>query len=290
MELLRTELPATHRIALAGDVHFGNAAMHKRGFDSLLERLKKEDDLFVCLMGDLLEAIRVDDFRFEPHIHDGRQRPLVLAGMMGEKLYPVRHKVLTTLFGNHEYTNSRYGDLTKLICDTAKIPYGGYTTKLSVYDNGVSSDEPMYRMYLTHGRWGISSSADDPIRRESNMKLSLKRRLAPLASDCAIMGCGHTHRLIISKPVGELYLYEKDGQIESSYTKGIQHAQYIDPNHRWFVNTGAFLKNAIIGATTYSEFAGYAPIELGYSIVHVRSGVISNIEAVHLGVDHGGNS
>jgi len=76
--------------------------------------------------------------------------------------------------------------------------------------------------------WAIlnqNSAADDPLRREVNEKLSLKRRLAPLQAT-AYDGCGHSHKLIVADPAHELYLYDKNGKINSVY-EIIQNANFI---------------------------------------------------------------
>jgi len=53
--------------------------MHLRGWSDFIDRLLTEDDLYVQFMGDQLESIAVDDFRYDPEIHDGRQKPLIMS-------------------------------------------------------------------------------------------------------------------------------------------------------------------------------------------------------------------
>lgn len=286
MELVNRSLPKNHRIVLAGDLHYGNAAMHRKGWDEMKDRVEKERDLYLVLMGDQLESIATDDFRFDPEIHDGRMKPLIQADMMREELRPIKHKTIVIIEGNHEIKLSRFGPLTARMCADLGVEFGGYSCKLSVYDSSNKSRrDPMYKAFFTHGRFSINSSADDPLRRESNEKLSLKRRLAPLCSDAVLMGCGHSHKLIVAEPAHELYLYDNGEHIHSGYTHAIQNANFIHRDLRYYVNSGSFLKNSILGATTYSEFAGYRPIELGYAIAHVRGGVMEEVEKVYLGVD-----
>ena len=92
--------------------------------------------------------------------------------------------------------------------------YGTYTCKVSVVDD---DNNLMYKMFLTHGYGSIRSVADDPVRREANMKLGLKRKLQHKAADCAVMGMGHTHRLMIVPPKRELYLTD-DGKRISQHS------------------------------------------------------------------------
>lgn len=286
MELIEARLSPSHRIALVGDVHKGNRASHERAWQDFLRRLKNEDDLFMFGMGDYLESITVDDYRFSPDVHDGRQTPLNQYEELKNDLAPVRHKILGLLFGNHEHKLWRFGNLIKRLCEELEIPYGSFSAKLSVYPAEYLSKNPYYRGYFAHGSFGVTSRADDPLRRNVNMILSLKRRLSEMAGDCAIMGCGHIHRLLYGAPAGELYMYTKEGHLRSAYTKGEQHDTYIDPNLRHYVCTGSFLRSVLLGATTYSELAMYAPIQMGYQIVHVNNGNIVNVEPVHIGSDN----
>ena len=136
----------------------------------------------------------------------------------------------------------------------------------------------MYKSFLTHGAKSLNSSADDPVRREANMQLSLKRQLKPLAGDCIISACGHNHKLVIKRPISELYLTDDSKNIHQKYTKANQTAEYIPPDLRWYVSAGCFYKLYEMGVSGYAERAGYPPNELGYAVVKVVDGVIKDIE------------
>lgn len=280
MELLTAKLPRTHRLILAGDLHLGTIASHRKGWRALLDRVASERGTYLVLMGDMIEAITVDDYRFAADAHDAKLTPLAQAEEMAGDIKPIAKKVLAFLTGNHEMKLHRYGDLTKWMCQLAGVPYGGFACKLSV-----SNGKPMYKAFLTHGRLSVNSTADDPVRRLSNQRLTLKRRLQQLAGDCAVMACGHSHKLLTLEPEAELYMTDNGQHIQAHYTRGVQHGEYIDPNLRWYANTGSFLKSAVVGATVYSEAAMYAPVQLGYAEVVVEDGVIQRVEEVHLGAD-----
>jgi len=279
LELLHRELPQTHTVILAGDLHFGTSACYVKGWEAMLARVKKEKNTYLVLMGDLLEAIAVDDFRWHSEVHDPKVTPLMQAEALIEYLYPVRKKILACLTGNHEQKLWRFGDLTKMICERAELPFGGYSCKIEITNGGAG----LYKIYATHGRLSVNSQADDPLRRLSNHRLSLKRKLQHLAGDAAVMACGHTHRLITVQPEAELYLTDDGSHIQAAYTKGVQHGSHIDVNLRWFANTGSFLKSTIVGACTYSEQAMYAPVMMGYPEIVCKGGVIQELKETRIG-------
>lgn len=278
MELLNADLPKTHRIVFAGDLHFGSLAFHEKGWVRLLERLQQETGVYLVLMGDLLEAITVDDPRWNSDVHDGKMTPLAQADMMIDYLKPVRKKILALLTGNHEAKLWRYGDLTQYMCGKLDVPYGGYSCKIAVKNGG----RLRYKLYATHGRLTVNSIADDPVRRLSNFRLTIKRKLQHLAGDTACMVTGHCHKLLTCKPVAELYVTDDGEHLHASYTQGVQTGGYIDPNLRWYGASGSFMKSAVVGATTYSEQAMYAPNQMGYLVLHSHDGKVQRLEEVRI--------
>lgn len=281
MELISVDLPKSHRLILAGDLHLGTIACHLKGWERLLERVKSEKSTYLVLMGDMIEAITVDDKRFSSQVHDAQATPLLQMNEMLVQLKPLASKVLLCLTGNHEMKLWRYGDLTKWLCDTADIPYGGYSSKLEVHYKGKGA----YKLYVTHGRLTVNSTADDPVRRLSNQRLALKRRLQHLAGDCAVMATGHCHKLLSLAPERELYLTDDGTHLHAKYTEGQQHGAYLDPNLRWYGSTGSFLKSSVVGATTYSEAAMYSPTQMGWLELVVEDMRIRSLEETHLGAD-----
>ena len=285
MQLLTAQLPPHHRIVLASDLHKGSLAHHRKGWSDLIKRVKDEDDLYIALGGDQQEAILVDDKRFSYHVHDARKVPLRVAEELADELSPVAKKILFVLTGNHELHLQKYGDLTETMCNRIGVPYGHYSTKLAVSSMSSKNPKLHYKLLYTHGRLRVSSSADDPVRRLSNMKLSIKRKLQHLAGDCAIMATGHCHLLMHIAPEFELYLTDDGQQISARYTHGVQVGDYIDPNLRWYCSTGSFLKSFVTGAITYSEAAMYQPNQLGYIEIAVTNGKIKDIKDIHIGHD-----
>lgn len=279
MELLSAEVPRTHEVVFAGDGHIGTLACYEKGLAKLVSYVRADSKRRLAWLGDAIEAISTDDPRFSAEVHDGKLTPMAQAEAFADLIAPIRKQVICVLAGNHELRLSRYGDLTKYICDRAQVPYGAYSAKVAMKHGG----KLLYKIYLTHGRWSVNSIADDPVRRLSNVRLSIKRKLAPLAGDCAIMGCGHTHKLLTLDPEHDLYMTDNGNHLFAAYTKGVQNAAYIPPNARWYFNSGSFLKNAVVGATTYSEAAGYAPLQMGWCQAHVVDGTITALTETRIG-------
>jgi hypothetical protein len=98
---------------------------------------------------------------------------------------------------------------------------------------------------------------------------------------------GHTHKLLVYKPEDTMFMRDRNGTLEASYTDTVRpimaHVGYIDPCHRWYCNTGGFLKlyskEAMSG---YAEIGMYPPIEVGYINVKVRDGKIISAEKCYV--------
>jgi hypothetical protein len=139
----------------------------------------------------------------------------------------------------------------------------------------------MYKVFDEHGRRGINSAADDPLRRMVNMQLALKRHLLYKASDCAVMIKHHTHKLIVANPKSELGLISDDENIKQIYTHLKQDDIYIHPNERYYGNAGSFLRLYTVGLTGYAERAEYDPLEIGCLVLVVRDRKIISLDPVY---------
>ena len=164
------------------------------------------------------------------------------------------------------------------MCGELDSTYGTYTVKVSVKDN---DGKVKYKIFYTHGSKSLSSNAKDPIQAEANMKATLKQRLLPLAGDCLIMACGHSHKNFVVEPTSALYLTDDGNQIVQDYVTNPGNTKFIHPDHRWYCSTGSFLKlHGEMGVSGYAERAGYAPAELGYNVIHVKDYQVTRCEKV----------
>lgn len=281
MELFSRALPSDHDLILFSDAHEGTILQETGGLMRMREKIKKQKDTFCAFGGDWAEAIVVDDKRYSPDT-DKKELPLNQYQKGKEFFAPIAEKTLFFNMGNHDWLlASRVGNIPKeVLCKDLSIPYGTYTTKISIRDY---KDRQMYKLFYTHGAKSISSSADDPIRREANMLLQLKRRLSLKAGDCDVMAMGHTHKLMVCAPMASLYLHDDGKKVRSAYTgPSSGDSQWIHPDHRWYCNTGSFLRLYADrpqgqGVSGYAERFGYDPVELGYVVIECRGGKIFNV-------------
>lgn len=284
MQLITKELPDSHNLFLFGDEHRGSALFTKTGWNQLIHMMLHKYDgcknNYGIDGGDAIEAICADDKRFSP---EKLSEPLPLEQVKQAEAdrQLIKHLLLYMLMGNHERSLWRFGDLTEELCKRLCVDYGTYTAKLTVVDK---KGNQMYKLFDTHGRKNITSTADDPKRRYTNLQLTLKRHLKFKAGDCAVMIKHHTHKLLVCKPESELYLTDNGKQIQQAYTGYEQNGEYIHPDARWYGNAGSFLRLYGDGISGYAEIGEYDPVELGFLVLKVRDKRIIGLESVRLNI------
>lgn len=289
MRLISCSLPPDHKIYWLGDTHEGYSAQYTQGLVETIDEIARNDDAYWVHMGDICETLTPDNpfydpivLKKDPEYKDAPSVPYVQAMQAAKMFAPIQHKCLFVLQGNHERRARRWGDLAYIFAKEMKIPhlYGGYTCKLSVHDNR-KSNRLMYKTFQFHGRSIPQTRAGSERQRRANREASLQRVLAPLAGDCVIMAMGHTHHLLVSSPIdNRLYLVDQNGKISQRYIKWASTATYIEPDNRYYLNTGSFVRTQVLGMDTYSEICGYPPVELGYPVSHVESGVITGVKEI----------
>jgi hypothetical protein len=230
--------------------------------------------------GDCVEAILTDDKRY----HAESTREACVLSQIHEAArarMPIRDKLLCILYGNHEDKLHRFGNLTVELCrqiwgDDSR--YGTYAGKLVYHNN---KGLRLFSHYATHGRKSIGSAADDIERQLANQRIQLKRHLYRKQGDCLLMSKGHTHKLMTREPSEELYVVDDGLELQHLYKhQGMCCDQWIDPDSRWYVNTGCFIKTFVMDAVTYSEMAEYDPVDLGLAIVRWRGDKIEGIDRI----------
>lgn len=271
MQLLNVELPSDFELVFAGDTHDGTILQHRDGLEFLTDFILSKRHRYMVHMGDWIEAIMRDDPRYSDCTTE--DKPLEQCKSATNDFWAVRKRMLCGLTGNHEDKLHKFGELAKHICESLGIPYGTYQAKIAANDkHGL-----MFKAYVTHGFGTLRSNAKDPEQQLANMKAALKLKLRNKAGDCAIMGMGHTHKLIVAEPTRTLYMTD-DGEKLKQHYKGIAtNGQYLDYDERWYFNSGSFLKNAVIGKISYAEIRGYDPVELGFIVAQVNDRKITNV-------------
>jgi hypothetical protein len=285
MRLLSKMLPLNCEIALHGDVHEGNQCSANSGVRALKQwLLANPKRRFFANMGDEIDAICTNDKRFHMPSKKLPALPLQQAQAVVEDYAPVAAQCLFWLYGNHPLTLDQFGNITQdLICKPLGVPYGTWTCKFCCnFPNGKS-----FKIFAAHGAGGrLTSAAKDYGQRQANMEASLKMRLKEQAGDCLVNAVGHSHKLLVVLPVKKLILTDNGVKLQQHYmTAGAGDANgYIEPDRRWYVNTGSYLKKySDSGDPTYSERAGYDPVELGHVKLIIRNGELMNIEKVIFG-------
>lgn len=269
MQLFTRFLPEKCEIVLLSDTHIGSSLTHYKGLQACIDYIKAKPNRYAIVLGDLCEAISTDDLkRFSMDTIDlSIPIPLQQYQYWCRLFAPIADRILYINEGNHDFKHARYANFVKdVVCKELNVPFGTYSSKLTVIDK---AGNIRFKVFTSHGFGSLNTTADDPIRRKSNLRLSLKRKLARKAADCVLMGIGHTHQLIVSRPETTSFLYDDGHEIHEGFTNAPQSAPYIPDNLRWYVNTGSFLKSQALGVSSYAERAGYNPNDLGYILVTV---------------------
>lgn len=283
MILIKHVLPKDAEIIITSDWHEGSSMQHSKGINDLIDYVLAKPNRFMIHGGDLVEAIAVDDKRFQMDAaKTGQEMPLAQYQSVINKLRPLaeKKKLLGVHYGNHdERWIKKFGDTVRdIVCKELKVSYGTYSGKYIIRDK---TNKIRYKIFVTHGNKSLQMTAKDVIQQIANMKASLKQRLYPLASDCQVMAMGHTHKLLVVEPEHELQLIDDGKSIKQVYAINPGNTTSVHKDHRWYLNTGSMLKlYGEMGVSGYAEKAMYAPTELGYCKIITQDHKIINCEKV----------
>ena len=279
MRIIDLKYPKNYDIVLFGDNHYGNRLSCEKGFQKCIDFIAKKPSRHAIHMGDAIEAITWDDARFDLSVH--KLVPQAERDDIVEILKPIRNRLDVMLLGNHELKLWKYGNITSDICRALSTPkhtveYGTLSCVIRIFD-----DEGLqFKMYLHHGFGYARSAAKDYHQALGNLKASLKNKLKDFFADVLIAAMGHTHKLLIVPPTDEqLFLYTTEkGEVKGGYMDLAENSKHIDPDRRYYINTGSFLrlfdeKPDARGeyATGYAELRGYKPVKLGFVNIEVRN-------------------
>lgn len=279
MKIIKHTLPSDCDIALFGDDHEGAVNSVSEATDAIMDWVLAKKNRFFCHMGDAIEAITTSDKRYD---HGSTKQPIPLkqADMVVSRYKRVAKRCLTWLYGNHEFALDKFGNLSERMAKDLGVPYGTWTTKLHLSDK----HGHMMKFFLCHGvKNSLKSAAKDYDQRMANMQAALKMRLKEKCGDALLMACGHTHQLLVVPPAQKLILTDDGSQIHHHYmAQGHADAHgYIEPDRRWYANTGSFLR--LYGdenTVGYGERAGFDPVELGHVVVEIRDRQLTNVRKV----------
>ena len=294
MRNLKFYLPANHELVFAGDLHDGSLFSFEDGFLECREYVLSKSNRRLWCMGDMMEGITIDDPRYDIASHESL--PLQSKDHVAEILKPLKKQLLGGCIGNHEWKLRRFGNLWLGVCqDLTKdlenhtVEYGTMSAVLEIYS---LSDPPdlMYKVFVHHGSFlSLRSQAKDYEQQQGNIKATFKRRMSPLMSDCLVMAAGHTHRLMVVPPTERLYLYSDQDKLKQGYLRQGQNGQYINPDQRWYVNTGSFYRlyadrdgHDGIPHSGYAEQRGYEPMEIGFASVVCHDHKLQEVKGIKI--------
>ena len=270
-------MPDNFEMIFFGDNQHGNIAEAEDKYLECIKYITQNENVYGVHMGDCMDAFFVDDKRYDPTTC--KSPPLEQMKHQIEVLTDCAktRRLLSILEGNHEHALFlKAGNITNTLCEWLRLasgceyPIAGtFTNKLELL---TTKNTPMFKVYCTHGRKGITSVSPDPHRKRAYLQFRLKRILEDMAGDCIVMVRGHSHIVLVTPPIPTLYLTSERGKIKQHYTKaGLgKTAEYIPPEHRWYGCSGSFLKSQELGVSTYSELAEFPPTEIGYLRLIVR--------------------
>ena len=233
MQLIHRTVPNDFNIFLIGDAHLGSTLHHADGWDTMLDMVTSEyegvDHNVVVDHGDTIEAIQTDDKRYQLGTTKESE---ILAQLEGAKKArtPIAENMAAILEGNHEFKYHRFGRVVeKLVAEPLNVPFGTYACVINYVDD---KGQSILKQFATHGSGSIRSVADDAVRRESNMALSLKRKLKNKFGDTSLCSMGHTHLLLVCEPVPMMYLTTTKTKINQKFQAGINSGFWIPPKHK----------------------------------------------------------
>jgi hypothetical protein len=282
MKVINVLLPSSHELIPCGDKHLGTTLSYTDGVEELYDYILKRKNRYHIDLGDRIEAITVDDKRFAVESDGKVPVPLQQALEALRQDKRIAKRLICMLIGNHELKLRKFGNLTEFMAAElskvkgSEVSYGTYTAVIRVSDEfGL-----LYNLFISHGFGSFNSKAKDYEQFQGNRRAGLKNKLRFKAGDCAIMAMGHTHQLFITPPTNQLYLTYGQGKPAQHYLEwNGNNKNYIDPDNRWYVSAGSFLKLYGDGIG-YGEVAGYNPVETGYPIIQVVDRKIVGIKKV----------
>ena len=257
------------KISNLADIHYGNKACALGEVKTDIKRIANDPYHFWVGGGDYADYIGMTDRRFDPDIVSENIKVADL-GRLGKKLtedvrellYPIRHKCLGLLYGNHEKLYSRWqeqGDLHAWLCSELEVPNLGYsaifdvvfTRTTGVKKPKLTRERPpttysarTYRFFVHHGAGFATTPAG---------KLTRLIRFMTYF-DANIFMVGHVH--------------DQEGRRQIQIGANSACTRLIEKKKLGLIS-GSYLKTYEQGVTTYGEQRGYEPTVLGMATVTI---------------------
>ena len=254
MVLDSVELPFKERLRLRGlsDAHIGARACHISALRRDIATIAEEEDSYVILLGDQMDAITMRDVRFRASsvaVDLIEDMDALLNAQLAEAVRifaPIKSRIIGALLGNHEQkVLDLYGiDIHRLFCKELGIRDLGYSCllRLTLARQFEGSEKKRnLDVYCHHGHGGNGRKTGASINRMEDLA-------AEWSADIYMMG--HNHKK-----------HTSSRPLLGINTNGAP--QFAEKN-MVFIRTGGYLKSFERGQRpTYSEKAGYSPLFIG---------------------------
>ena len=240
------------------DIHAGNIGFAEDELKKNIKWLKETENAYGILGGDSVDMITLNDKRFDVRTVDAftlsRMDDLVIqqAKRIIDLFTPVKHKLLMKVRGNHEETIHKRSqvDICNFIATHLGIPCGENDNFINlVFMRGNDFDRRIVTIYLAHQIGGGGSTTGAKINKLVTKSQSIQ---------ADIYMEEHVHEIAhVKKP-------------RVRVTIGGQFIPKVIQDKKLFVINGSYLKTHVENTTTYSEIAGYHPVELGNPIIRIN--------------------
>lgn len=242
----------TTTIIHASDAHIDGASHDDKLFAEIIQRVKKEQDTYLCLPGDLGDPDRPSTrsrrkitFADRPEVlsHEDMKDLAYIDKYLIPKFAPIADKVIAMLDGDHFIRFNTGMTSTQYICERLKIPYigervGAVRLQFLADDNG--KNRCAYDILMRHGVGGTGSAGN-------SVNALIKQNTNFEGFDCYVGG--HNHKLDI-------------------HAEQVMAANF--ERKRWqgrtvlYCRAGSCLSSVRRGVNTYAEKSEYNPLPTGY--------------------------
>ena len=243
-----------------GDIHLGAKGCDEELLQKVVDRIKNDPDTYWLGMGDYCDNINISDPRWDGNVADwiktGDLSNLakVQADKLLEYIYPIRHKCIGLLEGNHEdklrrrYSNSM-ADYVAVEMGVPNLTYTAHIRwRLERQTDGVSKN-PCREViiYATHGAGG-GRYLGGKINRLIGTEIGFEANIYLM---------GHVHEKL-SYIIPNLRVYGSGADIRHIH------------DDKYFILTGTFLKTYENNARSYGERTMYNPTALGVMTIDIK--------------------
>jgi len=293
---LTGKLPGNCEIWHLGDFHVGAAGFSEKVLRKYIKAVEKGKNIYYSLGGDMIDTMNPHDPRFKFGQTGGRhERASDQIDYVLKLLKPIKEKCLWVIHGNHEMRVWNTIDVAAMIAKrletTACLHYHpNQDMWMSQVMVKVLFDD--FKLMDHHGvGLRVNSKAGRKKRRKDNERETIYRYLRDLggSNDCIATMCHHIHKIYTLPPTSDLTTVSQGNKLRDIYPIPIKKyidrkkdLYYYDDEERWYGTSGGFFGAYVEGVTTYGEYYGFRPVEMGCIKTVIRNHKFKRLEEVKL--------